>query len=415
MPAAAGGGERLIILGCGFGGYGLLAGLRRDLFRVTVVSPVNYFLFTPLLPSAVSGAVEFRSILEPVRRRFRHVRLLEAEAVGIDFAARRVDCRGAIGGEPFALSYDRLVLAVGAAVGDHGVAGVREHATTLAGVDDGRRIRRELLARFARAGLPGLAESEVERLLTFVVCGGGPTGVEVAAEISDLLHRELRWLHPQLAPRARVVLLEARGRLLSGFDEALSRYARRQFLREGIEVQTSAPVAAIEEGRVVLAGDGGSIPAGLVIWAGGAASRPLVAGLGLPLQGGRLPVDGRLRLAGAGPGVYALGDCAALGDPPLPATAQVAQSQGRWLAGALRREAAGRPVGEFTHRSLGMLAYVGGGRALADLPGVKWSGRAAWLFWKSVYLTKLVSFANKVKVLLDWIKARLLGRDLSRL
>jgi NADH:ubiquinone reductase (non-electrogenic) len=402
-----------MVLGSGFAGYALLAGLRGGNYDITVVTPRNYFLFTPLLPSAVSGTVELRSILEPLRRRLRGVRVVEASAEGADWRRRELECRAAVGEERFRLPFERLVIAVGAAVVDYGIPGVRQHALKLESVEDARAVRRGVLDRFAAAGLPGLAAAEIERRLTFVVCGGGATGVEVAAELQDLLARELAASYPELAPRARVVLVEAAERLLGGFDQALADYARRHFAREGIEVRTRTPVAAVESGRVLLR-DGGEIACGLVVWAGGNQPVDLVRRLGVALdERGRIQVDERLRVAGR-PDVWALGDCAAHGRPPLPATAQVAQQQGAYLARALRRAARGLEVPPFRFRSFGMLAYIGGGRALADLPQVKWSGRGAWLFWRSVYLTKLVSLANKVKVLFDWLKARLFGRDLSR-
>ena len=403
--------SRLIVLGSGFGGYSLVRSLgKRSPLEITLVSPRNYFLFTPLLPSAVSGSVEFRSILEPVRRRQQHVRLLEAAAQSIDFEGRKVRCRSAVGAEDFELTYDTLVLAVGTTVADYGVSGVRRFALPLASVEDGRALRRAVLERFAGADLPGLPLAEVERRLRFVVVGGGPTGVEVAAEIQDLLHGELRQSFPALAPVARVLLVEAGERLLSGFGEALSEYTRRHFGRAGIEVRTGSPVARIEESEIFFE-DGRTLRHGLVIWAGGNAPVSLVEDLGVELaRDGRVVVDRYLRIPGR-PGVYALGDCAACGDPALPATAQVAQQQGLYLAESLARRQELRPFG---YKKMGMLAYIGAGRALADLPNVQWSGRAAWLFWRSVYLTKLVSPSNKVKVLFDWVKARLFGRDLSR-
>jgi NADH:ubiquinone reductase (non-electrogenic) len=406
-------GPKLLVLGCGFGGYSLLTRLPRKGWEATLLSPRNYFLFTPLLPSAVTGSVEFRSILEPARRRLRGVRVVEGLAESVDWDARRVLCRGAVGGEPFTLSYDLLVIGVGAAVGDYGIPGVAEHALKLASVEDARSIRRGVLEQLARAEIPGLTEEQIRQRLTIVVCGGGPTGIEAAAEIHDLLEDELAQSYPELAPHARVVLVEAMGRLLSSFDEALASYAQRHFGREGIEVRTSAKVQSIEAGAVVL--DGGErIPCGLVLWAGGNAPVPFLRNLGIPLdRRGRLVVDGHLRVPGR-EGVYALGDCAAVGETPLPATAQVAQQQGKYLAGALGRLRAGQPSEPFRFKASGMLAYIGGGQALADLPQVKWSGRGAWLFWRSVYLTKLVSPANKIKVLFDWLKARLFGRDLSR-
>lgn len=408
---------KLLVLGCGFGGYSLLSDLRRRHWSVTLLSPRNYFLFTPLLPSAVSGSVEFRSILEPVRRRLRDVRLVEGFAESVDWEARTVSCSSAVGGERFSLPYDLLVIAVGAAVGDYGVPGVAGHALKLASVEDARAIRRGILEQLAKAEIPGLAREKVRERLTFVVCGGGPTGVEAAAEIHDLLKEELAASYPELVPFARVVLVEALERLLTTFDEALAGYTLRHFSREGIEVRTRTKVKAIEPGAVLL-DDGERIPCGLVLWAGGNAPVPFLQSLArsptLELdRRGRLKVDGFLRLPGLEE-VYALGDCAAVGEPPLPATAQVAQQQGKYLARALDRRREERPVEPFRFKASGMLAYIGGGQALADLPQVKWSGRGAWLFWRSVYLTKLVSPANKVKVLFDWIKARLIGRDISR-
>ncbi len=404
---------RLVILGSGFAGYALARSLPRGQAELTVVSPRNHFVFTPLLPSAVVGTVEFRSILEPVRRRVPHAQVVEAEAAGVDWIARRVLCRSAVSDEELALPFDLLVVAVGAAVADYGVAGVRDHALCLRDVSDARAMRTRVLTQLARADLPGLPEEEVRRRLTFIVCGGGATGVELAAELHDLLEDELRTTFPTVARLARVVLLEAGPRLLGGFDAALAAYTREHFARGGIEVRISTPVAAVAADHVTLA-DGSDLPCGAVFWAGGLAPHPFVRTLGVTLDThGRLPVDRTLRIARQ-TGAFALGDCACCPEAPLPATAQVAQQQGHHLARALRLEAQGRHPPPFEFSSRGMLAYIGAHQALADLPHVKWSGRLAWLFWRSVYLTKLVSLANKVKVLADWGKAAAFGRDTSR-
>src|SRR5215210_5949574 len=228
---------KLLVLGSGFGGFSLLTRIRPGDWDATLLSPRNYFLFTPLLPSAATGSVEFRSILEPNRRRLRGVHVIEGCAESIDWGSRQVHCAGAVGGERFTLPYDLLVIATGAAVGDYGVPGVREHALKLASVEDARAVRRGVLEQFARAEIPGLTPDEVRQRLTFVVCGGGPTGVEVAAEIDDLIDEELHRSYPELAPMARVVLVEALGRLLTSFDEALADYTRRHFLHGGIEVR----------------------------------------------------------------------------------------------------------------------------------------------------------------------------------
>jgi NADH dehydrogenase FAD-containing subunit len=404
---------RLLVLGCGFAGFSLLYRLDKSGWDATLLTPRNYFLFTPLLPSAVAGTVEFRSILEPARRRLRHVRVIEASAESIDWESRQVSCAGAVGGERFTLSWDLLVVAVGVTVADFGIPGVAENTIKLYTVEDARAVRRGVLEQLARAEIPGLTPEQIRQRLTFVIIGGGPTGVEAAAEIHDLVGEELTRDYPDLAPYARVVVIEALPRLLTSFDEALGEYTTRYFGRGGIDVRIEAKVQAIEPNAVLLQG-GERIDCGLILWAAGNAPVPFVKTLGTPLdRRGRLVVDDHLRLPGR-EDAFALGDCATVGEPPLPATAQVAQQQGKYLAKALDRRRQGRPVEAFRFRAQGMLAYIGGGQALADLPQVKWSGRGAWLFWRSVYITKLVSPANKIKVLFDWIKARLFGRDLSR-
>ncbi len=400
-----------MILGSGFGGYSLLRRLPERAFDVTVVSPRNYFLFTPLLPSAISGTVEFRSILEPIRRRHPDVRSLEATATTVDWSRRTVGCASAVSSETFEVEFDVLVIAVGAAVADYGIPGVKRYGMPLRGVESGRRLRSAVVEQFAAAELPGLPLPEVERRLRFVVVGGGPTGVEVAAEIQDLIHRELAKAFPRVSDFARVVIVEASKRLLGGFDEALGAYTRRHFMREGIEVRTASPVARIEEHEIFFADDR-TLGFGLAIWAGGNAPVPLIPELELATtKGGRIVLDEFLRVPGQS-GVYGVGDCAAFGKNPLPPTAQVAQQQGKYLARELARS--WRKPTPFSYRKLGMLAYIGGGKALADLPSVQWSGRGAWIFWRSVYLTRLVSLSDKVKVFFDWFKARVFGRDLSR-
>ncbi len=210
------------------------------------------------------------------------MRLIEGRAERVDWQARRVECVSAVGEERFVLPFDLLAIAVGAAVADYGVPGVREHALTLASVEDARAVRRGILDQFARAEVPGLSDEEVARRLTFVVCGGGATGVEVAAEVHDLLAGELAASYPELAPRGRVVLVEAAERILGGFDAALGGYAHRHFQREGIEVRLGTAVSAVERDGVRLR-DGGFLPAGLVLWAGGNTPVPFVATLGEPL------------------------------------------------------------------------------------------------------------------------------------
>ncbi|MDX1644671.1 MAG: FAD-dependent oxidoreductase, partial [Thermoanaerobaculia bacterium] len=306
--APEGDAERLVVLGCGFGGYSLLHELPSGLYDTTLVSPRNYFLFTPLLASAVNGTVELRSILEPVRRRLPGLRFVEGAAERIDWEGRTIHGRSAVGGEPFEVPFDLLVVAIGARVSDYGIPGVAEYALTPASVEGARAIRRAIQEQFARAELPGLDEEERRRRLTFVVCGGGPTGVEVAAEIQDLIAEDLRRSYPDSAHLARVVLLEAAERLLTSYDEALAEYTREHFRRENIEVRTRSPVVQIRRGEVRLA-DGSRLACGRVIWAGGNGPLPLAEALAPPgSPAGRIPIDEHLRLPGHD-GAWAIGDC----------------------------------------------------------------------------------------------------------
>lgn len=399
---------RLVILGTGFAAFQLVKFLDRKRYDVTVVSRRNHFLFTPLLPSTTVGTVEFRSIIEPARR--PGVRFYHAECVGIDPGARRIFCRNAVA---FDLEYDLLVIAVGAISSSYGVPGVQEHALHLHELNDARILRQRILGHLETAALPGLPAEERARLLHFVICGGGPTGVEVAAELHDLLLDEGRRYFPGLAGEVRITLVEAGPEILSAFDAKLRRYADELFRRERIEVRTGTPVSRVEKNRVELK-SGEWVPCGLLLWSAGNGPTELVRSLPfLKNAKGRILIDDHLRVSGS-ENIYALGDCAASADNPLPETAQVAMRQGIYLARAFNRMARHKPVESFQYHHLGMLAYLGGNRALADLPNFKGKGWAAWLFWRSAYLTRLLSIRTKAQVLFNWISSQIFGRDISR-
>ncbi len=405
--------ERVVVLGSGFAGIRLARGLDARRFDVTLVSPRNHFLFTPLLPSTTVGTLEFRSVIDPVRLACPGVRFLQARALSVDPAGRTVACEGALDGRAYSVPYQSLVIAVGVETQTFGIPGVREHALYLREAGEARAIRQRILDCFERASQPGLAEEERASLLRFVVVGGGPTGVEFAAELHDLVAEDLRKPYRELMPSVRITLLEATTQILGGFDATLGDYTMRHFSRQNIEVRTGSPVVALEEGVIRLK-DGSALRNGLVVWAAGVTQGELVRGLPFPKdRQGRLLVDNRLRVKDA-EGIYALGDCADVEGQGYPATAQVAEQQGRYLAKAFMRRAAGKEDGSFVYKHQGMLAYVGGNRALADLSRVKGRGFAAFLFWRSAYFTKLVSMRNRLLVLFDWVKAEVFGRDLSR-
>ena len=405
--------KHVVVLGTGFAAFSLARSLRSRHARLTIISPRNHFLFTPLLPSTTVGTIEFRSIIEPVRKACPHAEYLHASCIGILPKRKTIRCVGALDDVPFDLYYDVLVIAVGAINSTYGVPGVERHAMFLRELMDARQIRQRIIERLEQAGRPGMKEEEKQKLLHFVVVGGGPTGVEFAAEMHDFIKEDLEEYYRDLIPYIRITLLEAGAQILNTFDAALGAYTLRQFSRQGIEVRTKSPVVRVEKDRVVLR-DGTRITFGVLVWSTGIAPAPLVRKLSLAKdKANRLVTDVYLRVKGEAD-IYAAGDCMVTESGAYPATAQVAQQEGKYLAGALRRVLSGRQAKPFRYRNLGMLAYVGAGRALADLATVKGRGFAAWLFWRSVYITRLVSVKNKVLVVFDWFKAFLFGRDISK-
>ena len=478
---------RVVLLGTGWGAQALLSHLDGEQFDVTVVSPRAYFLFTPMLAGAALGTLEPRSIIEPIRASMpKHSQYFEAEATQIDAAARVVSCESTADGEctKFDVQYDLCVVAVGAAPNTFGIPGVREHCLFLKQIGDAMRFREKLSAAFERASLPGLSETRLAELLTFVVIGAGPTGVELCGELRDYVEQDVPRLYRRLLPHVRIVLLEASDKVLMAFDSDMQEAALQRLKGSGgvsVDVRTSAGVSEVKEKTIILS-DGEVLPYGVAVWAAGAraearrmrarlyANTPhtplLPSGIGtldlvsktsaaIPGQAehaqaarGRLAVDQFMRVIGA-PGMLAFGDCAHVTTGALPATAQVASQAGTYLGRLLTDGydlAADTPApvlpesapGTRTLRSmlrgankgvappfrflnLGILAYVGGSEALVqvDVGGqgkkLKNAGRAGFALWRSVYLSKQYGLRNRMLVAVDWLKARVFGRDISRL
>lgn len=407
--------RRLVVLGSGFAALSLARTIDLKAYDVTIVSPRNHFLFTPLLPSTAVGTIEFRSIIEPIRTVRKGISFVQASCRQIDTEARTIACRGVEDERDFRLQYDQLVIAVGAWNNTFNTPGVTEHAFFLKEVADARRIRERIIASLERADTPDIDPAERARLLQFAVVGGGPTGVEFAAELHDLLREDLKRSYPHLEGKTRIILFEAGSTILGSFDQQLATYALDHFRRHHIEVRLGAPVREVTPRGLVLM-DGSQAPAGMVVWSTGYGPTGLVQSLPFKKDpGGRILVDTYMRVVDH-PEIFALGDCAVPVGSTVPQTAQAAMQQGKYLGRTLTRIAHDRRVAPFRFKNLGMLAYVGEARALADVPHVRfpWRGFLTYLFWRSAYLTRLVTFKNKAQVLFDWIKTFVFGRDLSR-
>jgi NADH dehydrogenase FAD-containing subunit len=326
---------------------------------------------------------------------------------------RLLKCRGVMDDRGFSVPYDYFIVAVGSQSATYGVPGVRKHALFLKDLSDARAIRQRIIECLEQASEPAIDPEERKRLVHFVVVGGGPTGVEFLAELHDLAREDLRKTFPQVVNEVRLTLLEAQDEILNSFDAVLRLYTMRVFRRQGITVKTKSTVKKLGAKEVFLQ-DGSIIPYGLVVWSTGVT--PVDLNRVLPFKKdktSRLLVDDSLRLDETSRH-FALGDCSSVDGKYFPATAQVAQQQGKYLAKALAVYSRGLSPRPFRYRSYGMLAYIGKGKALADLESVKGRGFTAWVFWRSVYITRLVSFKNKVLVIIDWMKTFFFGRDISR-
>lgn len=404
---------KIVVLGTGFAAFSLVKRIDTDLYDVVVVSPRNHFLFTPLLPGTTVGTVEFRSIIEPIRTARTDIRYYQARCVKVDRTKNVITCRDPFENHSFEVDYDYLVIAVGAVTNTYGVPGVLEHALFLKELSDAREIRQATIECFEKAARPDLSEEERKEILHFVVVGGGPTGVEFAAELHDFITEDIAKWYPDLRGLASVSILEAAGAILTQFDKELAQYALRHLQRTGVNVRTGAMVAEVREDSVQLK-NGDSVPCRLVVWSTGIGPTRLVQDLDLPKdEFSRLRTNAYF-LVNTTENIYAIGDCSNVESKNLPPTAQTAQQEGFYLARVFNRRANNKDVKPFEYEHMGMLAYIGQKRALADLEHIKGRGRSAWLLWRSAYLTKLVSWKNKILVLIDWMKTFIFGRDISR-
>jgi NADH:ubiquinone reductase (non-electrogenic) len=402
---------RIVVLGSGFGAFSCLKELDYDLYDVKIVSPRNHFLFTCLLPSTTVGTIEFRSIIEPIRN-VKKAQYYQAECTKIDPASKKLYCEDTDTKKSFELDYDILVISVGEITNSYNIEGVGQYSYFLREVSDARKIRIKVIDCFENASLPGLSAEERKNYLTFVVCGGGPTGVEFAAELHDFIDEDVSKKYPALENDIEVILIEAGDKLLNTFDEKLSAYTLKIFKRQDINVMTKSYITRVTE-KEIYVNDGSHFNYGLLVWAAGNTATDLVKNSQFTKnKRGKIIIDNYLKVQGFS-NIYAMGDCTEIPENPYPVTAQVAQRQGKYVGKSLNKLAKGKQVKPFKYRDLGMLAYIGSHKALANTNQFKGSGFVTWLFWRSVYVTKLVSLKNKVLVLFDWFKTFVFGRDVS--
>jgi NADH dehydrogenase len=395
--------HRVIIVGGGFGGLEAVNGLTGSQISITLIDQRNYHLFQPLLYQVATASLATSEIAWPIRYLVRgrpEVTTLLATVVGVDVDARRVLLDG--GGS---LPYDTLILATGARHAYFGHDEWEAFAPGLKTLEDATTVRRRILLAFERAEI----ETDPERrsaLLTFVIIGAGPTGVELAGTIAELARSTLRPDFRNIdTGMARVVLIEAGPRVLSGFDETLSAYAQRALERLGVEVELNQPVSECSAERVVFGGR--TLRTRTVIWAAGVRASPAAAWLRAPSdRAGRLMVLPDLTVPDH-PEVFAIGDTVTIAGPvgkPVPGIAPAAKQQGRYVAMVVRRRLRGdTAIPAFHYRHAGSLATIGKRLAVIDFGRIKLRGALAWWIWGFAHIYFLIGLRNRLTVVLNWL------------
>jgi NADH:ubiquinone reductase (H+-translocating) len=406
---------RIVVVGAGFGGLSAAHALAGAPADVTVIDRRNYHLFQPLLYQVATAGLSPAQIASPIRailRRAANVQVLLGRVIGVDKERRIVML------EDRTIPYDHLVVATGARHAYFGHDEWEAVAPGLKKIDDATAIRRRILTAFESAEASNDDEVARRRLLTFVVIGGGPTGVEMAGAIAELARVALRHDFRNIDPRdARIVLVEAGPRVLPAFPESLSEAALKSLERLGVEVRLGTPVTQCDADGVIIGEE--RLSAATLIWAAGVAASSASRWLGTEKDRvGRVVVGADLTLPGY-PEIFCIGDTAHVGGAdgkPLPGLAPVAKQQGAYVARVLRARLTGKPApGPFRYRDYGTLATIGRRAAVADFGRLRIKGTLAWLLWGAAHISFLIGFRNRLIVMLDWIWSYLTFQSGARL
>jgi len=439
--------KRVVVLGSGWGALSFVRKLDPEEFHVTVVSPRPFFFYTPLLVGSTTGVVSPGAIIEPIRDNAPGCEFLRVTCKDVDLDNRKVFCSGEV-----TLDYDHLVVAVGAQPNTFGIPGVEKYGKFLKEIEHGRAVRKDMLDMIEKADVANAAGQidKVKQLLSFVVVGGGPTGVEFCGELSDFIQEDLKRRYPKIAMHFKVTLVEALPGLLSMFHKSVGGYVQDHLANQGVDIKLNAMVKEVTEESVQLKTKEGvqSFPYGMLVWVAGVGMRPFTRSLlekigkekGQTDRRGLL-VDESLRVKGTRPGeVFAIGDCAVSGKPP---TAQVAYQQGKYL-GRMFRLGKTHLIGDpqapcFEYCHQGTMAYIGQGEAATEIDPnafiklgrssvtdhmwwrslygetdtLQLMGPAGFAIWRSTYFSKLFSGRNRWSVASDWMKTSMYGRPAS--
>ncbi|KAL9610467.1 MAG: hypothetical protein Q9167_004840 [Letrouitia subvulpina] len=409
--------KNILIIGSGWAGSTLQSNLLTSKYAITVISPSPTTPYTPLLASAACGLYDFSLVETPVRHESSPIKFIQGKVRTIDFEKKTCRCRPFfedLEDERFELSYDIVILAPGCLNQTFGTPGVVENACFVRNVADAMVIRQRIADCFEKASLPGKTEQEQRNLLHFIIVGGGPTGVELSAELCDLFNHSFAKLYPHLKAKPTIAIHDVAPNILSVFDAKLQEYALSSFSKRGVQIVTNSHIQRVDADSITTA-EHGRIPAGLVIWATGNRCTRLVESLPVRLTP-RLPrilTDSFLRVYGKDeqvlPDAYALGDAADIKDASLPTTAEVACQKAEYLAKSLNTEF----DSPFKYEQKAIVAYLGQRDGVIAGEENNLTGQRAWMAWRSKNFWWTRSWRQKVLVVVAWILDWVVGRGIA--
>ncbi len=419
--------KRILILGGGFGGVyaavhlgKMLTAKEHEEYEIGLVSRENYIVFQPLLPEVISGSVELNHVIAPIRRMAPKAQLYTREVEAIDPVAKTVRLAAGVRPSTLTLEYEHLIVALGTDLDYSKIPGMREHAHPFKYLGDALYLRNQLVRMLEEA------ESETDpeerrRMLTFVVAGGGFSGVECIAEMNDFLREAVRAYHNIKEEDLRLVLLQRAERILPELTESLAGFAQKLLAKRGVEIRLGAGLKAVSA-KEALVEDATShateiIPTRTAIVTVPSAPHAMISALPFPKERGRIVVDQKTAVKDW-PGVWALGDCAAImqvDGQMSPPTAQHALRQAKTCAGNIVATIRGKEQKIFAFTGLGKLGSLGKRSAVAEMFGIRLKGLIAWIMWRGVYVTKFPGLDGQIRLIADWILDVFLPRDITQL
>ena len=414
---------KVLILGGGFSGFFTARHLKKLLknkVSIELINRENYFVFQPLLPEVAGGSISAQNAVSPLRFLIRDIKIRKAEVESIDKEAQTVTIFQGVQRRPTHLAYDHLVIALGSDSDLSRTPGLQEHALTMKTLDDARKLRAHVIERLEHADITQLPEVK-EGALTFTIIGGGFSGIETVGEIKDLIDRSLKYYPNIKASEIRVVLLEFAERVLNEMPASLANYAVEKLKKRGVELHLGVGVSECT-GTQLVTTKGDVINTRTIIATIGNSPSPVITKFPVAQEQGRVLVDRNLRVRDT-QNIWSIGDCAII---PLneeqkskedfaPPTAQFAVREAKSLAQNIKAELENKPLKPFQYNSKGALASLGAGRGVAEIFGIKLTGRLAWLIWRAYYILFLPGIPTKISVLWNWIMDSMSPRSVVQL